>query len=63
MDVCKSKSQKVTVGTTMNEVIRKCTETSLKARQSGQISKDVRNERKYEPMSANERWEPERLYI
>ena len=39
MDVFESKSQKVTMERTMNEVIRKCTETSLKARQSGQISK------------------------
>ena len=63
MDVLKSKSQKVTVEKTMGEVIRKCTETPLKAGQSGKISKNVRNERKYEPVSANERWESKRLYI
>ena len=45
----RSKSQKVTVEKTTNEVIRKCTETPLKAIQGGRMSKDVRNERKYEP--------------
>ena len=45
----KSKSQKVTVEKAVNEVIRKCTETPLKARQNEQVSEYVRNERKYEP--------------
>ena len=40
-----------------DEVTRECTETPLKTGMSGNMSEVGRNERRYEQMSGDERWE------